>query len=431
MSTPYAVRVENLAKSYIIAHEHRPTTLGEAISKQISSPRKRRTKEEFWALNDISFNIGQGEVVGIIGRNGAGKSTLLKILSRIVSPTKGHIEMRGRVGSLLEVGTGFHPELTGRENIFLNGSILGMRHREIEGHFDAIVDFAGVEQFLDTPVKRYSSGMYVRLAFAVAAHLRSDILIIDEVLAVGDAEFQKKCLGKMQSIANGEGRTILFVSHNMTSVRALCQRCVLLSKGYVAFDGACEEATEHYLAQLKGEANPQGGDASSVHIPGEYDLAVHDNPYGKDMLIQKVLLRNQAGALTNQVKMGEPFSVEVIVKNSDEFLDPSVLLMFKTPDGTLLSSIGTNMQQPRSQSGRAATECYQFHITSLPVIPNTYEIDVLLRNGPKGRFVKIDRVASLIQLKIQSADVMQSGYEFSRQDGQIYLQASWERLPHG
>jgi lipopolysaccharide transport system ATP-binding protein len=203
-------------------------------------------QSEFWALSDINFAVEKGEVLGIIGRNGAGKSTLLKVLSRITPPTTGEIRLRGRVGSLLEVGTGFHPELTGRENIYLNGAILGMRKKEIERKFDEIVEFSGVEKFLDTPVKRYSSGMYVRLAFSVAAHLEPDILIVDEVLAVGDAEFQKKCLGKMHDVTTKDGRTVLLVSHNMEAIRNLCSRSILLDQGKKVFEGTTEEALRQY-----------------------------------------------------------------------------------------------------------------------------------------------------------------------------------------
>lgn len=199
-----------------------------------------------WSLKDINFDIDQGDAIGVIGRNGAGKSTLLKLLSRVTAPTTGLIRVKGRIASLLEVGTGFHPELSGRENIFLNGAILGMRKREIAAKFDEIVDFAGVERYVDTPVKRYSSGMYVRLAFAVAAHLESEILIVDEVLAVGDAEFQKKCLGKMGEVSQGEGRTVLFVSHNMASVKQLCKKGIVLDKGSIGFNGSVENAIQFY-----------------------------------------------------------------------------------------------------------------------------------------------------------------------------------------
>jgi lipopolysaccharide transport system ATP-binding protein len=221
------------------------------FGKQKAESRNRKSVEEFWALKDVSFEVKQGEAVGIIGRNGAGKSTLLKLLSRITEPTTGRIRLRGRVASLLEVGTGFHPELTGRENIFLNGAVLGMHRAEIRKKFDEIVAFAEVEKFLDTPVKRYSSGMYMRLAFAVAAHLEPEILIVDEVLAVGDAEFQKKCLGKMQDVSQREGRTVIFVSHNMPAISRLCNRAVLLQQGGVAADAAPVDVIGRYF----GNAN--------------------------------------------------------------------------------------------------------------------------------------------------------------------------------
>lgn len=238
------IKVTNLSKSYTINHEgkERYTALRDVMAKKakkiFSFPKSLRpgnavTHEEFWALKDINFDIEQGDRVGIIGRNGAGKSTLLKILSRITEPTSGEIKIKGRVASLLEVGTGFHPELTGRENIFLNGAILGMSRAEIKKHFDAIVDFAEIEKFLDTPVKRYSSGMYVRLAFAVAAHLEPEILVVDEVLAVGDAEFQKKCLGKMEDVSKNEGRTVVFVSHDIAAIEYLTSNCILLKNGQI------------------------------------------------------------------------------------------------------------------------------------------------------------------------------------------------------
>lgn len=261
------IRVENLGKKYRIHHQQREryTALRDVIANrakslfrnfQSSSPllapcSPHPAEEDFWALKDVSFDIKQGEVVGIIGRNGAGKSTLLKVLSRITEPTTGRIAIKGRIASLLEVGTGFHPELTGRENIYLNGAILGMSRVEIARKFDEIVDFAEVEKFLDTPVKRYSSGMYVRLAFAVAAHMEPEVLVIDEVLAVGDAEFQKKCLGKMSEVA-GMGRTVLFVSHNMATVNRLCQRGILLEKGQIIADGDTNEVTSKYLISESG-----------------------------------------------------------------------------------------------------------------------------------------------------------------------------------
>lgn len=255
-----AIRVESLGKRYRIGKRQASYgTLRESLTETLAAPFKRlrgngnlssapqhlASDDSIWALKDVSFDIKRGEVVGIIGRNGAGKSTLLKVLSRITEPTQGEVDIRGRVGSLLEVGTGFHPELTGRENIYLNGAILGMKKAEIENRFDEIVSFAEVDQFIDTPVKHYSTGMYLRLAFAVAAHLEPEILIVDEVLAVGDAQFQKKCLGKMSEAANG-GRTVLFVSHNMTAVRTLCQRAIVLDDGRKAFDSASSDAINFY-----------------------------------------------------------------------------------------------------------------------------------------------------------------------------------------
>ncbi len=245
----HAIRVEGLGKRYRLAHDQEGApyrTLRESIVNFVKAPfRKRGMIEEFWALNDVSFEVQPGEVVGIIGRNGAGKSTLLKILSRITKPTKGRVEINGRVGSLLEVGTGFHPELTGRENIYLNGSILGMSKWEIDQKFDEIVAFAEVEKFLDTPVKRYSSGMHVRLAFAVAAHLEPEILVVDEVLAVGDGEFQKKCIGKMGQVAN-HGKTVLLVTHHLGIARNLCQRGIILDRGVLVQDSDIAHSLDFY-----------------------------------------------------------------------------------------------------------------------------------------------------------------------------------------
>lgn len=255
MSGGTAIKVENLGKKFIIGHKLEGDLRG-SFSRRMGRLMARDgggTREEFWALKDVSFEIKKGEAVGIIGRNGAGKSTLLKILSRITDPSKGRFEINGRVSSLLEVGTGFHPELTGRENIYLNGTILGMRRAEIRKKFDAIVDFSGVEKFLDTPVKHYSSGMKVRLAFSVAAHLEPEILIIDEVLAVGDAEFQRKCLGKMDEVSKGEGRTVLFVSHNMGAVESLCTKGIVVSQGRVVYQGHVTDTVRHYLQMTSSE----------------------------------------------------------------------------------------------------------------------------------------------------------------------------------
>jgi lipopolysaccharide transport system ATP-binding protein len=272
---------------------------------EINDRANKGTSDIVYSLQDINFEINRGDAVGIIGRNGAGKSTLLKILSRVTTPTTGRINIKGRVASLLEVGTGFHPELTGRENIYLNGAILGMRKREIDRKLDEIIDFSGVERYIDTPVKRYSSGMYVRLAFAVAAHLESEILIVDEVLAVGDAEFQKKCLGKMGEVSKGEGRTVLFVSHNMAAVRSLCDQGLFMESGCVSFSGNIENTLDRYL------------DLNRSNLESKSNI-VFFNDKSKKSEIKQVFLKNSSGILTNEFLLNEDIIVEIIVWNSSE-----------------------------------------------------------------------------------------------------------------
>ncbi|ACL17472.1 ABC transporter ATP-binding protein [Methanosphaerula palustris] len=300
MSDDVAIRVKNLGKRYKLGQQTGGyKTMGETITRLVKSPFRRFQHQDskkidgadaFWALKNISFEVKKGEVIGFIGRNGAGKSTLLKILSRITAPTEGTVEVHGRIGSLLEVGTGFHPELTGRENIFLSGSIMGMKKAEIDEKFDEIVEFSEIEKFLDTPVKRYSSGMYVRLAFAVAAHLDPEILIVDEVLAVGDMKFQKKCLGKMSDVAKG-GRTVLFVSHNMGAMTTLCKTGFLLSNGSIIKEGEIKEVVAHYLDQMKDRTGQYIRDASEPikklaisRVTLQRDNEVVTRYYNKDVL---------------------------------------------------------------------------------------------------------------------------------------------------
>lgn len=279
------IKAAGLGKKYMITHEvsERYTSLREVISRKARDIGKKKSpvpaREEFWALKDISFEIRQGDAVGIIGRNGAGKSTLLKILSRITEPTIGKVEIEGRISSLLEVGTGFHPELTGRENIFLNGAILGMTRTEIKSKFDEIVDFSGLEKFLDTPVKRYSNGMYVRLAFAIAAHLEPEILVIDEVLAVGDAEFQKKCLGKMEEVSHKDGRTVLFVSHDLGSVGQLCSSAMLLHEGKLAYFGKTDIVIREYLGTHQNRLGYHAAETKKVNFIKDFVLL---NPGGRE-----------------------------------------------------------------------------------------------------------------------------------------------------
>jgi lipopolysaccharide transport system ATP-binding protein len=295
---PKALTVSHLSKKYTITQQtHTHQTLAEAALFRLKNPLYKSPTEEFWALRDVSFTVNQGDVLGVVGRNGAGKSTLLKLLSRITEPTQGEIALYGRVGSLLEVGTGFHPELTGRENIFLNGGILGMRRAEIARQFDEIVAFAEIEKYLDTPVKRYSSGMYVRLAFAVAAHLNPEILIVDEVLAVGDANFQRKCLGKMQEVAQGGARTVLFVSHNMAAVRALCNRAILLKNGRLLLDDTTENVVKAYV---------QDSGQSEASVVWE-----HDNPATScpQMRFTRAWVEEAQGTLATLLDCSKPFTV--------------------------------------------------------------------------------------------------------------------------
>lgn len=324
------IEVKHLSKQYVIGIDSTYKTLSESVTSALRHPIKtlkdfRRQNETFWALKDVSFEVERGEVLGIIGKNGAGKSTLLKILSRITYPTEGEVKMRGRVGSLLEVGTGFHPELSGRENIYFNGAILGMRKREIDEKFDEIVKFAGVEKFLDTPVKRYSSGMNVRLGFSIAAHLEPEILIVDEVLAVGDAEFQKKCLGKMSEVAQG-GRTVLFVSHNMNAVDHLCSKCILLEKGSITrYTNDVQSAIQNYLfgteINERGSVwiNPGNEFRNSWFIPYNFYLA------DKNGSIIKTSIRNDQDCW-------------IIIEGEIREIDPSLTIgcAMYSEDGTLL-----------------------------------------------------------------------------------------------
>jgi lipopolysaccharide transport system ATP-binding protein len=311
--TELAIQVEGLGKRYRIGRRRRTGTLREAITEAISAPFRRirdprlsAGNDTFWALKDVSFDVKRGEVLGIIGRNGAGKSTLLKVLARITEPTEGEARIYGRVGSLLEVGTGFHPELTGRENIFLNGAILGMKRGEIARKFDEIVAFSEVEKFIDTPVKHYSSGMYVRLAFAVAAHLESEILVVDEVLAVGDAEFQKKCLGKMSEAAHG-GRTVLFVSHQLGTVRELCGRGILMDAGKATVFDSIDSALRRYLRPPESLDAPHCRMKHIVDVSGGEERAREFHLFFGEPLVIRAKLRELPGP---------PIGVTVGIKDS-------------------------------------------------------------------------------------------------------------------
>ncbi|MEI6466709.1 MAG: ABC transporter ATP-binding protein [Verrucomicrobiota bacterium] len=320
---------------------------------------------DFWALRDVSFSVAPGEVLGIIGRNGAGKSTLLKILSRITEPTAGEIKLRGRVGSLLEVGTGFHPELSGRDNIFLNGSILGMRKREIAAKFDEIVAFAEVGEFIDTPVKRYSSGMYVRLAFAIAAHLEPEILIVDEVLAVGDAQFQRKCIGRMQEISHGHGRTVLFVSHSMATIRRLCQRCVVLENGRLKGVYPVEEAIDQYNRHF----GPAGLDLEVSTRPRDWGTT------GEDARLLRVRCVNERGLF-----FGEPFAVELTLQVNKPFDALMTGFCLNTIEGQRVMTIDSDADRQtwQLQPGRYVV---RIGLPRLPVSPGRYHLSISIGQG--------------------------------------------------
>jgi len=359
MST--VISVENVTKSYRLG-QIGGGTLKEDFSRWWAKLRgqpdpllkigeehhARHIGEQFWALDDVSFDIKEGEVVGIIGRNGAGKSTLLKILSQVTTPTSGQIKIRGRIASLLEVGTGFNPEMTGRENVFLNGAILGMTKAEIRSKFDEIVAFSEISEFIDTPVKRYSSGMYVRLAFAVAAHLEPEILIVDEVLAVGDAEFQKKCIGKMQDVSKG-GRTVLFVSHNMAAVSKLCQRCVLLDGGRLKLFGPTEEVIPHYLKS--------GKETDGIRIWGE-----GENTQDSRLKMRALRILAPDGTVAGHVDIRKPIAIEVEYQIMETVPQFRIGLRVVTRDGTLAFSTGDSIDPGYAAGPRAAgiysTRCF-------------------------------------------------------------------------
>jgi lipopolysaccharide transport system ATP-binding protein len=361
-----AIRVENLSKRYYIGEtKERYYTLRDSLANFVKAPFRRFSgspnRSVVWALKDVSFCVARGEVVGIIGRNGAGKTTLLKILSRITEPTEGYAEIRGKVGSLLEVGTGFHQELTGRENIYLSGAILGMRKAEIEKKFDEIVAFAEIEKFLDTPVKRYSSGMYVRLAFAVAAHLEPEILLVDEVLAVGDAAFQKKCLGKMGDVAK-EGRAVLFVSHNMGAIKGLCTRGIWIDQGQIAMDGDAERTISHYL--------------DSIFEKG-FETGIHDLKLDDRLQIRRVVLKNSDGKPSREFAPGDDLTIEIHYRAPRRFYKPHFWIAIMSNYGPLfIANMIYDGHCPDYVEGDGVLSCV---FKSLPLVPHTYTVQMGVR----------------------------------------------------
>lgn len=409
MSEP-VIHTENLGKRYRIGRQLPYKTFRETLMGLASVPFKRKNPDSenmIWALEDISFDIQQGEVIGIIGRNGAGKSTLLKILSRITKPTTGRARIRGRVGSLLEVGTGFHQELTGRENVYLNGAILGMRRAEIDRKFDEIVEFAEVEKFLDTPIKHFSSGMYVRLAFAVAAHLEPEILMVDEVLAVGDISFQKKSLGKMEGISK-QGRTVLFVSHNMPSIQALCSRVLLLRSGILQMDGPADSVISKYLSE--------GLNLEAVEV----DLKKHaGRSYSLEPALQKGWLLDKDGVKTNTFLMGESLTVGFRFESKRLVLNPGFGFGIEDENGKRIFTLDNYMAPSTGNTFISIRKGEAFlHIPNIQLLPGTYMISISFVEDQR---LWVDYVEQALAFHVQPADVFGSGKIPQHSQGIIYV----------
>ena len=409
-----AIRAEDIAKRYRIGRlQERYRTLRGAVARGVRGlgvrflGRDWRKDEYIWALDGVSFLVRPGEVLGVIGPNGAGKTTLLKILSRITCPTRGRAEICGRVGSLLEVGTGFHPELTGRENVFLSGAILGMRRREIERKFDQIVAFAELERFIDTPVKRYSSGMYVRLAFAVAAHLEPEILLVDEVLAVGDAAFQKKCTGKMTEVA-GSGRTVLFVSHNMAAIEGLCSRVILLRGGRLECDGKPEEVVARYLL----DRGP---------VQGDIDLRRHGGrPRGVNPVMHRVRFLDRHGRCVNTIGVGEDLIVEISGSCAERLIDVACGIRVMGVLGQRVTTFHTRYQYP----GRIALEgafVLRCRVRNLRLMPGEYSLMLVLTATEQ----PVDTVGG-ISFTVHERDVYRTGKMLPARCGPYVPDAVWD-----
>jgi lipopolysaccharide transport system ATP-binding protein len=383
------ISVENLSKQYRIGTKLSYRTFRETLMNVITSPAKlfkgngSRENSTIWALKDVSFEVKQGEVLGIIGRNGAGKTTLLKILSRVTEPTEGEIQIRGRMGSLLEVGTGFHPELTGRENIFLNGAILGMRKEEIKRKFDEIVAFSEIEKFLDTPVKRYSSGMYVRLAFAVAAHLEPEILIVDEVLAVGDSVFQKKCIDKMTEVSK-KGRTVLFVSHNLAAIKALCTKAILLAGGEMKLGGSVQEVLDTYIL---GESQLSG---KEINLSG-----LERQGYPNELIFEKIAF------LDFPIVFGKPIKFKVKLKSTgakNSFPDIDFGVAIRDGNNNTLIHC-SNRFINRKFNHTSDNDEYIFEIENI-INPNIYYLTLFLRSGDEIQ----DWITNAVKIEIEDGN---------------------------
>jgi lipopolysaccharide transport system ATP-binding protein len=408
----HCIEIDSLFKRYRIGRPQLDLSLREQFVEFAKNPFNlgREDDETIWALRDVSILADEGEVVGIIGRNGAGKSTLLKILSRITYPTSGEVKVRGRIASMLEVGTGFHDELTGRENVYLNGSILGMRKREVDQHFDAIVEFSGVEQFIDTPIKRYSSGMRLRLGFAVAAHLDPDVLVVDEVLAVGDASFQKKCIKAMDGLRSS-GRTVFFVSHNLAAVENLCSRGIWIDAGNIRMDGGAREVIASYMASFAGEQ------ASGS------DLSTTKNRLGSgEIRYTRLEYMSRDGTPCAMTRSGDPLVLRFHYRAEKTIRDPSFGFRLFTEMGTLITETGHRLNGidiPKVEPGDGIIDV---EIESLNLVPGQYHFSLWI-TAPGGKPVYDGDVRASLEVEVN--DVYRSGRMLDSRLGLVYFPQRW------
>ena len=398
MDDDWAIRVDGVAKRYALGEREQYGALRDVIARSARrlvgpSPERPDTKHR-WALHDVTFRAAPGEVVGLVGRNGAGKSTLLKLISRITRPTRGETAVRGRVGTLLEVGSGFHPELTGAENIYLNGAILGMRHAEIKANFDEIVEFSGIGTYLDTPVKRYSTGMYMRLAFAVAAHLDTEVLLVDEVLAVGDAEFQRKCVGRMRELSQTRGRTVLFVSHNDAAIRQLCPRSIWLDSGAVHMDGPSDEVVPAYLA----------AQSSQAVLDDWVDVGDRQRSGSGEVQFREVRMSVPGRADARALAPGDPLTVTCRVEATQPVECGSIAVYFSTASGLKVVSAGTNAQVPVILP--AGQSEVRIEIEALNLNPGRYAASLWMARatGARRKFGLYDFVEDAVDIVVATPD---------------------------
>lgn len=409
MPNDIAIKVENISKKYLIGENKSYPTLRDKLVELPNRIFKGPTKtKDFWALKDVSFEVKRGEVVGIIGRNGAGKSTLLKILARITEPTTGQITMHGRVASMLEVGTGFNPELTGRENIYLNGAIIGMKKSEIKAKFDDIVEFSGVGKFLDTPVKHYSSGMFMRLAFAVAAHLDSDIILIDEILAVGDVDFQKKSYSKIRKLSQNDHKTVVIVTHTLDVISTLCSKVLYLETGTVKKIGSAKSVVTSYIGEF------YRGSINSKNI-----FKDRKNLYADKIYIKEFKINNSRGLEANNFMMGESIKIFITLESFYEIKNGLVGVIFKSSTGQVLTSINTGMLGMDSSNVKNYAI---LEIPRLPFNPGEYIIDLSISQATIAR---MDYIENAFLFSVTASDIYGTGYTLSQEYGFFYLNAKW------